>query len=75
MMCSSAFNGGQACAMLPSSKYILATRFCVATMLSMPSAKMSRSCNSGFSISSVKTACGWLNTRPKKARTNRALMR
>ena len=33
-------NGGQAWAMLPSSKYIFATRLCVETMLSMPSAKM-----------------------------------
>ena len=75
MMCSSAFSGGHACAMLPSSKYIFATRFCVATMLSMPSAKISLACNSGLSIASVKTACGWLNTRPKNAWTNRALMR
>ena len=61
--------------MLPSLKYDWATRFWVATMLSTLSTNTSRLCNSGFSIASVNTACGWLNTRPKNECTKRVLMR
>ena len=75
MMWSSARSGGQASSIVPSSKYAAATRCCASTMLATPSAKTAGSCSSGLRMSSVNTAVGLSNTRPKYVCTNFAVIR
>ncbi len=75
MYSSSARSGGIAISMVPSSRYVLATRRCVSTMTSTESAYTSASCSSGFSISGVNTVSGCRKMRPKNVVTKRWLMR
>jgi hypothetical protein len=65
MIWISARSGGQQSSIVPSSKYIIATRFCASTILATPSANTAWSWSSGLRISSVNTAVGLSNTRPK----------
>ncbi len=65
MISNSARSGGTASAIVPSWKYERATRSCVVTIVAIDSAKMPTSCNSGRSISGVKTTSGCRKIRPK----------
>ena len=75
MIDSSARSGGQASSIEPSSKACKATRCCASVMLWTPSTNASRSWVSGRRKASSKTRSGWSKTRPKKVRTNLAVMR